>query len=361
MLPGFPDLLALHDNGRFLCRHGETDLTFYSERSSTRTLQQIQSLLDATPKNTIALVVAPFIATLEPLFRSPSRFYFIAPATFSSTLPQDERLITNATGLERFINQIGPDDKFTIHVLPQWQNLAPAVSRAVQAILERAAVRLKTIRHFGRLWQINFRLNYPLLKSLPDISGLRIPPDILILAGPSLDLMPQIHSAAQIWCADTALPVLLFRKLNPQVVFSLDAGFASQEHFIGTQEWLENYSCTLVADPLCAPAVLRLPFSEKFTYANSHPLIQAFAQTERSDLTALHNPEGNVGGLMLAACAALFPATRPQIWGHDRGHRKHVAHARGTAYFRRSAMARTRLATMESYALRLSRRYGKAP
>ncbi len=360
MLPGFPELGTSVENGRYICRHGDTKLTFYSERSAARDLQQISALV-ANAGDSVPLIVAPYTAALAALFDSDKHFFFVSPASFTDQLPQDERLISDEESLTRFINAVQVEDNFAVQILPQWQHLGPAIGQATREVLARAATRLKTIRHFGRLWPINFRLNLPLLQSMADIGQLREAPAVLALAGPSLYPLPQPAPGSCIWCADTALPVLLHHGILPAVVFSLDAGYASQEHFCGAGAFIRSGVPALVADALCSPPVLRLPFRQKYTYASSHPLVQQFRDTVRPDLTPVSNPEGNVGNLMLAVCAALFPSATPLILGHDRGHRKYVTHARGTAYYRRSAVNGNRLGGIEAYAHRLSRRYGAAP
>lgn len=359
MLPGFPPLSVACENGRYICRHGETKLVFYSERSAARDLEQITALLESAG-DSIPLIVAPYSSALAPLFASGRRFFFFAPAIFTDNLPDDARLIADAEALEHFINSVGAEDRFVVQILPQWQNLRTAMLQAMRQVLEQAAIRLKTIRHFGRLWPINFRLNLPLLQKIPDIRKLPVAPDVLVMAGPSLDMLPHIAPQSCIWCADTALPVLLHKGIHPAVVFSLDAGYASQEHFLASGSYIRNGAAALVADALCSPAVLRLPFAQKYTYASSHPLVQEFRQNFRPDLTEIKNPEGNVGNLMLAVCTALFPAARPRVFGHDRGHRNYVTHARGTAYYHRSFAVCNRLGGIETYLLRLSRRYGAA-
>lgn len=359
MLPGFPELHVAVENGRYVCRYGQNSLIFYSERSAARDFKQMTALVTDT-NGGVPLVVAPYAPAFAPLFDLSARFFFLAPAFFGEDLPQDERLIADADALNRFIHSVTAEDNFVVRALPQWQQLKAPVEQATRGILSRAAVRLKTIRHFGRLWPVNFRLNLPLLRAMPDIRQLQIAPDVLAMAGPSLDNLPDITQESCVWCADTALPVLLHRGIRPAVIFSLDAGFASQEHFCGSAAFIRSGYPALVADALCSPPVLRLPFRRKFTYASSHPLVQQFTDTLRPDLTRIGNAEGSVGGLMRAVCAALFPGAKPLVLGHDRGHRRYITHARGTAYYRRSAEICNRLGGIEAYAYRLSRRYGAA-
>ncbi|MCX7632885.1 MAG: DUF115 domain-containing protein [Turneriella sp.] len=360
MLPGLPQLTPHHEDGKMVCLAGEHKLVFYSSRSGIRDRRLLSSWIAGAAEK-IPLIVAPYCESFAPLFAKKQPFYLIAPVLFSPP-PDDPRLIASQESLETFINNITADDKFHVHILPQWRELKGVVAGAVAEILKRAAIRLKTIRHFARLWQTNFQTNYPQLRDLPDIRQLRTPPSALVMAGPSLDLkireLRQLTGA--IWCADTALPVLVHYRLFPQVVFSIDAGFASLEHFCGLVAKLPWHKIGLVADPLCQPAILRMPFAKKYTYASSHPLVQEFAVRERPDLTEIKNPSGDVGGLMLAVKAALFPQSPTFIAGYDLGHRRHISHARGTAYFQRGFWRTCRIFNVETYSLKLSQRYGAA-
>ncbi len=230
--------------------------------------------------------------------------------------------------------------------------------QATQQLFERAAVRLKTIRHFGRLWQINFRLNA--VRETHDIIRLKeLPPDLLVMAGPSLDAaLPEAARAKLIWCADTALPALVAHGIYPRVVFSVDAGFASSEHFCGLSSDIGTRSTVLVCDLLGNAAVQRLPFEEKLTYQSSHPLVQQFCSAAGHALTPVENPSGDVGSLMRNVHALLFNSAEVKVVGHDGRSLRKITHARGTAYFKRSYMQQNRLFTPESYFARLSRRYG---
>ena len=195
--------------------------------------------------------------------------------------------------------------------------------------------------------------------SYGDVSKLgELRPDALVMAGPSLDnAIEELRRAKTIWCADTALPALLKRHIFPRVVFSVDAGFASREHFVGAASKFLS-SAALVSDILGNPPVQRLPFAEHLTYASSHPLVQEFCASRRGDLTFIENPAGDVGSLMRAVFARFFGDAPVKIFGHDGGHRRRVTHARGTAYFSRSYASCNRLMNAETYMLKLSRRYG---
>lgn len=363
MLSAYPIVLAEIQNERYTLRHGDDLLVFYTNRSGARDLSLFNEKIAATPSGHTCLIVAPYSATFAPLFKEPRDLIFIAPESFSVPQPRDARLITDDTALEHFVNAMTRDDKFDIFIPPQWGTLHDAVRDATRHILARAAVRLKTIRHFTRLWPINFRLNAPRATDYADIMALGafVAPDALVMAGPSLDrAVAEIKNSQSTWCADTAFPALVRQGIYPQVVFSIDAGFASQEHFDGLRDTIRRNSTRLVCDLLGNPQVQRLPFKEIFVYASSHPLVQNFVMRHRPQLTPLENASGDVGQLMLSALRQIFPTVKPKIFGHDGGHRNYVTHARGTAYFARASQKTTRIYNTETYFYRLSARYGAA-
>jgi len=361
MLNAYPTLLAETLGDRSTLRHAEGVLVFYTRRSAARDLSLLKEKITATPSGHTCLIVAPYSAAFAPLFSETRAFFFIAPEIFTATLPDDARLIAHDAALEHFVNAITRDDKFDIFIPPQWGFLQTAVLDATRQILARAAVRLKTIRHFEKLWQINFRLNAPRASDCVDIAALgALPaPNALAMAGPSLDnAIAQLKNCRMVWCADTALSALVRQGIRPQIVFSIDAGFASQEHFVALYDTIQQTGTILVCDLLGNPPVQRLPFRNKFLYANSHPLIQNFVMSHRLQLTPLENTSGDVGQLMLSALKQIFPKAKPMIFGHDGGHRNYVTHARGTAYYARAYQKTTRIYNAETYLYRLSVRYG---
>lgn len=356
MLPEFPDFAPVESDGKYLIRWAGESYTFYTSRSGPRDLAAFKDAIRQVRPGHTALVVAPYADGLAGLFQSSSDFIFLSPFSFSSQLPADGRFVGDTHALDLLINSIDDQQKFAIHIAPQWRLAGPAVAEVTRKILERAAVRLKTIRHFGRLWPVNFRLNAPNIPGYGDITELRDPgpPDALVMAGPSLDqAMSQLNKRQKIWAADTAVVPLIARGIIPRVVFSADAGFASREHFVGAEKQIREV--ILVCDLLGSPAVQRLAFGRVLTYASSHPLIQEFSGADR--FTAVANPHGDVGSLMQAVHRLLFGAPAGQVLGHDGRQRRKITHARGTAYFYRSHAAQNRLSNVETYMLRLSRRY----
>lgn len=357
MLAGFPHITGKTSEGRFSVEYGDTVITVFTPRSAERDLTQLKGLLRPSAPGNIPVIIAPYRTEFTALFTHGARFAFIAPVCFAAELPQDDRLIADDAALEHFVNSVAKDDKFEIHVAPQWQTLSEAMRQAAQQLFERAAVRLRTIRHFGRLWQINFRLNAA--RKIADVGRLRnFCPDLLVMAGPSLDAaIDTVADAKLIWCADTALPALAARGVYPRVVFSVDAGYASSEHFCGLGRAPAMRDVILVCDLLGNAAVQRLPFKEKLTYQSSHPLVQQFCASAKQALTPVENPRGDVGSLMRNVYALFFADQPVRIIGHDGRSFRKLSHARGTAYFRRAFNKQTRLFTPELYLANLSRRY----
>lgn len=359
MLPEFPDFLPEKKDGKYIFRwHGQSH-TFYTDRSGPRDLSAFAGRMSQVPVGHRLIIVAPYHTALAGLFREKAAFVFLSPFSFSETLPTDDRFFGDSGALVRFINTIEADDKFDIFIPSQWGPAQEIVAKATQAILGHAAIRLKTIRHFGRLWPVNFRLNSQRLGNYGDIAELKEIgiPDALVMAGPSLDSrFAELKSKACIWCADTAVPVLLARGIFPRVIFSVDAGFASLEHFVGATQILKTQKVILIADLTGQPAIQRLPFSRILTFASSHPLVQSLMARD-SRFTPLTNPMGDVGSLMKAAHETLFGKAPAAIFGHDGGQRRRITHARGTAYFTRTYNRQNRLLNVESYMLALSRRY----
>lgn len=357
-MKAFREISIATADGRFAIAYNGVTIPVYSERSGTRDLVQLRDVIETAANGFVPIIVAPYGEALAPLLELRRPFIFLAPVSFSGTQPDDERLVASDAALEAFINNIDPEQKFTVYLLPQWREARDYVASGVKSILERAAVRLKTIAHFGRLWPINFRVNAQPARHYGDISELKeLRPDALVMAGPSLDnAIEELRRAKTIWCADTALPSLRKRQIFPRVVFSADAGFASREHFVGMPAQFYG-GATLVCDILGFPSVQRLPFGGHLTYVSSHPLVQEFCASQRNDLTFIENPAGDVGSLMRAIYARLFGEAVVTVIGHDGAHRRRVTHARGTAYFSRTYMNRNRIMNTETYMLKLSRRY----
>jgi len=348
-LEGFGHCETIIDGTRMVVRSGDNLLPFYSERSATRDAENLQRLLSPQRAGVTRLVIAPYRDAFVNVLKTSPGGILVAPCAFSPP-PSVSNLISNTSELEFFINAIQPEDKFEIIALPQWGSLTEAMIAALEHALARAAVRLKTIRHFEKLWHINISLNARNARNYGDIRELNQAPDLLVMAGPTLETVP---TAKHIWCADTAYPVLLAQKISPEVIFSVDAGFASQEHLLGAP----THESTLVTDLLGAPPIQRKSFQKILTYKSSHPLVESLLSLQDQTFSPVTNPNGDVGSLMLEIYRMLFNDRPIKIIGYDRGQRRYVTHARGTAYFTRTFARQTRLFNVETYMRNLSARY----
>ena len=162
----------------------------------------------------------------------------------------------------------------------------------------------------------------------------------------------QLDSQACIWSADTALIPLLIRKQHPSLIFSIDAGMGSFEHYTYAKFNI-NQKLTFVLDPLSFPKYYTIDIN-KYTYASSHPLIQDI----RHPHPILINQTGDVYGIMKALYEFLFPRKKmPDVIGHDPTSIHYTTHLRGSAYHQRRYHKMNRLDSPETYFYELSRTY----
>lgn len=220
MLAGFPHTTVKASEGRFNVEYEGKAITVFTARSAERDLAQLKSLIQSAVPGGVPVIVAPYRSEFAELFTQGARFVFITPASFAADLPEDDRLIADDAALEYFVNSVGQDDKFEIHVVPQWQGLTEAMRQAAQQLFERAAVRGYALYAIlAGCGNTDFRLNAVRLPT--DIARLKeLCPDLLVMAGPSLDAaLHEIARAKLIWCADTALPALAARGIFPRWYF----------------------------------------------------------------------------------------------------------------------------------------------
>ncbi|MBV6492340.1 MAG: hypothetical protein LDLANPLL_00333 [Turneriella sp.] len=357
MLSDFAKLATREEDGRLSVIFEGEVLPFYSTRSKMRDVAHFLNVLSQTPNEKTPIIVAPFTFTLQEIFSTPRRFYWISPVSFGAPTFTEERLVATDIDLQKFLMDVESVDKFSIYIAPQWKNATGYVEEKIRHILVRSAVRLKTIGYFARLWQINLRVNASAALCYASIDELKNDkPNFLVMAGPSLDAtFREIKNTDTVWCADTALGTLVGHGIFPRVVFSVDAGFASNEHFVGFSSYLKK--SILVADVTGSPAVQRLPFARILSFASSNPLVVEFILSNKLTWLAMENHSGDVGTLVQNTYKALFPNTKIRVLGHDGKHHRYVTHARGSAYFTRTYAKQNRLFNAETYMFKLSRRY----
>ena len=262
---------------------------------------------------------------------------------------------------------IEPNDSLTIDFHPSFygSDYLSESKECFQKMLRETALRLKTIRHFQKIWNYNLKANQNQWIKSKSLNQLNIqPPDLFVLGGPSVDeglAKKQISKKKHIWSADTALAPLVNQHIYPEVVFSIDAGFGSFEHYVYVTDEKKR-KIKFVLDAFSFPKYYRLGLYV-YTYANTNPLIQRINHKH----PVLVNETGDVFGLMAASHQMLFPNEKlPGIVGRDidnRSHQKkpqktyHITHLRGSAYHTRRQYLMSRLNLPEEYFYRLSKRF----
>lgn len=368
----FKEISAIvEEDAYFILNRGEK-VKCYSQRSLVRESRGLVELLGQAVEQKKKLIwIAPFHQGIYNALAEKDRnwIFWIAPVSFTE-IPPDQNILSEPKALEYFLLDVRRGDSFFVQVHPALSSTD--LLNSVNLLLKKSAMRIKTIDHFQILWAINFKRNSEMWQALPDIKQMQgevKKPDLFILGGPGVDskiknfLKPveppaKPQSTPVIWCADTALPALLAYGLVPQLVFSLDAGFASYEHFVLAVDQGKVNQLLSVVDPLVFSAVLKLPFKRKFTYANSNPLIQgSVPQLWQKPFTVIENKTDDVYGLMTGVHEKLFNAPNPETWGLDGGPVKSVTHLRGSAYHRRQYYSLNRLQSPETYFYHFSKRY----
>lgn len=324
----------------------------FTERSLARELKILaEKVAEAEVRQKILFCVFPWHNAFSELLANDN-IYFFSPIVFSPV--NSEKVLADAPDVDFFINSVNRNSVFEIYYHQQLQKI-PDLALYVENIFKRVATRIKTIEHFSARWEFNFRRNVGQLRNLADLSEYKKEkPNVLVLAGPQTDTyLPSLQNK-NIWCADTALVPLLQAGITPSLVFCLDAGHGSFEHFLNFHNDIRYEDFEIVADPLCFPQILDLGFRKIYSYRNSYPPVHSLSYP----VAELTNETGDVQGLMKATFRKLYAREIvPQVIGGNLKHVNHVSHLRGSAYHRRAYLRGDRWHTPEMYLYRLSRRY----
>jgi len=343
------------ENESFYISSRNEFLKCYSIKSMLREGKTLAGrIAEAVKKRRKLIWIAPFHSEIYKQIPQDFRRYlvWISPVGFT---PGEDGVIDNPESLKYFELGVEKKDAFEIATHPCLKDY-PFIEE-ISEIIKSSAARIKTIVHFKSVWENNFRRNKLNWQKSLDISQfISDPPDLMVLGGPSVDkCAASMKEHKNIWCCDTALPSLLSYRIVPAAVFSLDAGFASYEHFISAIEKKAISRLVLILDPLSFPALYDAGFSKTFSYASSNPLIQG----AQGRFTVIENSTNDVFGLMIAAFDFLYQSPRPLIVGHDGGQSHYVTHLRGSAYHARQYQQCGRISSVEQYFFHLSRRYGR--
>ena len=127
------------------------------------------------------------------------------------------------------------------------------VRREILEFLNNVVININTIQFFSKMWTENFFRNLVYTIKSPGISKLfnrfHKMPLIIISAGPSLDknieLLKDAKGKAVLLCVGTALKALLKKRIEPDLVISIDGSYKNYEHFKGIE-----CEAPLIFDPL---------------------------------------------------------------------------------------------------------------
>ena len=357
--------------------HLSERLTVYTKRSLKREAKLLNNYIqEFTKPPSVFIWVSPFHKEIFSLLsiKFPARFIWICIQNFSPNFSGHPSVFFTSNQLEEKMRTISQNASLKVDFHSSLQTLSSLqapdylnkLKKCIQDMIYETVVRLKTIKHFEKIWEYNFKVNQKSWREAKPINKLNVlPPDTFILGGPSVDEAFKLKKLKKpkdqrIWSADTALTPLVTRNILPEVIFSIDAGFASFEHYIYLQKkQKKQMKSKLVLDPFSFPKYYKIGL-EIYTYANSNPLIQE--QSDEHDHLDLVNDTGDVFGLMVSAYQILFPEKKlPVILGRDRAKNldknSYVTHLRGSAYHLRRYHSMNRLDLPEKYFYSLSKRF----
>ncbi|GHV54688.1 hypothetical protein AGMMS49579_15780 [Spirochaetia bacterium] len=224
---------------------------------------------------------------------------------------------------------------------PQLFNQA---EEAIQNALDRLSADYSVQAYFGTRWFSNIIRN---LKRAEEQDG-PVPPirhAAIIAAGPSLDaqipLIAEKRSSLFLIAADTSLPVLLHRGLEPDAVISIDCQHISYYHFM----WGLPGHIPLFLDLASPPLVASRSAHPRF-FSGGHPLTNYISQVWRP-IPQVDTSGANVTYAALSLAENLG-AERIDLYGADFSYPQGQVYARGAYIFPFFEKQQCRLAPMES-------------
>ncbi|GHV92124.1 hypothetical protein AGMMS50268_26270 [Spirochaetia bacterium] len=230
---------------------------------------------------------------------------------------------------------------------PRTEFSSPAFGRAGEAIqnaLDRLSADYSVQAYFGTRWFSNIIRN---LNRAEEQEG-PVPPirrAAICAAGPSLDtqipLIAEQRKSIFLIAADTSLPALLHRGLEPDAVVSIDCQHISYYHFM----WGLPPRTILFLD-LASPPLLASRTAYPRFFSGGHPLTNYISQFWRS-IPQVDTSGGNVTYAALSLAESLG-AERIDLYGADFSYPRGQVYARGAYIFPFFENQQRRLAPLES-------------
>ncbi len=173
---------------------------------------------------------------------------------FDFIFAENEREIVS--GISRITSdqdcQSGNGWKILVH--PTSFKCVPARFRNIVSILDNVLVERRTKTVFRKQFIKNFQSNLNVVQKYPGINKYKNRyknlPALLVGAGPSLDdsleFLSQVQDNANIFCVDTALPILTENNIVPDFIVSVDP----QDHTVKHFTTLPNADVPLIISPV---------------------------------------------------------------------------------------------------------------
>jgi hypothetical protein len=189
-----------------------------------------------------------------------------------------------------------------------WQ-LFPELYEKTAAILRKDMAvswsNAMTLIRLGRLYIRNAIKNLPLISELRDISSLDFgtDPTLVLGAGPSMDIIidkiKKFYGTAvlrnrpfRIICADTCIPSLKERNIEPDLAVILESQHWNLNDFSGSRGW----NISAAADLSALPSSIRVLGGETFLFFTPWTDLRLFMRLDESGLLpCLLTPLGSVG------------------------------------------------------------------
>jgi len=225
---------------------------------------------------------------------------------------------------------------------------------AIELAIENVSRDFSVQAHFGRRWFSNIIRNIKSIDARTEnLNALcdtyekhPVGEAAVIAAGPSLDsqipLLKKFKSnGGFIISSDTALPVLLFNKIKPDIAVSIDCQHISYFHFSGC-----NGTQTPLVLDIASPPLLKRFSASAFFFSSGHPF-SLYISRHWQSFPVLDTSGGNVTYACLSLAEKL-EVKRITLFGADFSYVRSSAYARGTYIYPFFEKKQNRLSPMEA-------------
>ena len=204
-------------------------------------------------------------------------------------------------------------------------------AEAIQAAIDQLSADYSVQAHFGKRWFSNIIKNISNWTNeqnvLPNVNDYIF---AVCAAGPSLsqqiEQLKEKRRKLFIIATDTSLPCLLYEKIIPDAVISIDCQHISYYHFLEARNSGLPQDIPLFLDIASPPLLLSL-FHKHYFFSGGHPLTSYFSQVYGA-IPELDCSGGNVTYAALSLAEQLG-GKKIELYGSDFSYPHGVTYARG--------------------------------